>query len=275
MRVLIIGAAGMIGRKVTARLTQGGPLGAIDHLTLADVVAPAAPEGFSAPVETVTADLSRPGAATDLLQHRPDIIFHLAAIVSGEAEADFEKGYRVNLDGTRELFEAIRLQSIEAGAGLPAAGRVHLVGRRVRCPVPGCDRRRLPHHAAHQLRHPEGDGRVAAQRLLAPRLHGRGRRPAADHLHPARPAEQGGVRLLFRYLARAAGRQGGGAAGSRHGAALVRQPPRRRRHGAARGHPRQRAARLAPHACPCRACRPPSATRSRRCAGSRARARPS
>jgi nucleoside-diphosphate-sugar epimerase len=39
---------------------------------------------------------------------RPDLIFHLAAIVSGEAEADFEKGYRVNLDGTRELFEAVR-----------------------------------------------------------------------------------------------------------------------------------------------------------------------
>ena len=38
----------------------------------------------------------------------PDVIFHLAAIVSGEAEADFDKGYRVNLDGTRQLFEAIR-----------------------------------------------------------------------------------------------------------------------------------------------------------------------
>ena len=39
---------------------------------------------------------------------RPDLIFHLAAIVSGEAEADFDKGYRINLDGTRFLFEAIR-----------------------------------------------------------------------------------------------------------------------------------------------------------------------
>src|SRR6185437_12302682 len=39
---------------------------------------------------------------------RPQVIFHLAAIVSGEAEADFDKGYRVNFDGTRALFEAIR-----------------------------------------------------------------------------------------------------------------------------------------------------------------------
>jgi nucleoside-diphosphate-sugar epimerase len=43
------------------------------------------------------------------VESRPDLIVHLAAIVSGEAEADFEKGYRVNLDGTRELFEAVRL----------------------------------------------------------------------------------------------------------------------------------------------------------------------
>ena len=53
-------------------------------------------------------DLSLPGEAAKLVARRPDVIFHLAAIVSGEAEADFEKGYRINFDGTRELFEAIR-----------------------------------------------------------------------------------------------------------------------------------------------------------------------
>ncbi|MDT7952139.1 MAG: SDR family oxidoreductase [Acetobacteraceae bacterium] len=111
MRVLIIGAAGMIGRKLTARLADGTPLGKpVEHLTLVDVVAPSSPPGFPA-AELRTADLSKPGAATGLLDGRPDLIFHLAAIVSGEAEADFEKGYRVNLDGTRNLFEAIRQQS--------------------------------------------------------------------------------------------------------------------------------------------------------------------
>jgi nucleoside-diphosphate-sugar epimerase len=54
-----------------------------------------------------------PGTAEALVAGRPDLILHLAAIVSGEAEADFEKGYRINLDGTRLLFEAIRL----AGGG--------------------------------------------------------------------------------------------------------------------------------------------------------------
>jgi nucleoside-diphosphate-sugar epimerase len=59
-------------------------------------------------VETVVADLSQPGAAAELLAERPDVVFHLAAVVSGEAEADLEKGYRVNLDATRMLFEANR-----------------------------------------------------------------------------------------------------------------------------------------------------------------------
>jgi nucleoside-diphosphate-sugar epimerase len=61
----------------------------------------------------VVSDLSAPGAAEALIAGRPELIFHLAAVVSGEAEADFDKGYRVNLDGTRHLFEAIR----RAGGG--------------------------------------------------------------------------------------------------------------------------------------------------------------
>ena len=59
---------------------------------------------------------------------RPDVVFHLAAVVSGEAEADFEKGYRVNLDGTRALFDAVRA----VGTGLPSARRLRLVDRRLR-----------------------------------------------------------------------------------------------------------------------------------------------
>ena len=115
MHVLIIGAAGMVGRKLTAKLASDPALlgdQGLDRLTLVDVVAPAKPDGFGGIVETVTADLSAPGEAGQLVAGRPDLIFHLAAIVSGEAEADFEKGYRINLDGTRQLFEAIRLESL-------------------------------------------------------------------------------------------------------------------------------------------------------------------
>ncbi|HEU6442100.1 MAG TPA: D-erythronate dehydrogenase [Microvirga sp.] len=109
MRILILGAAGMVGRKLTERLVKEGQLNgqAITHMILHDVVEPAAPQ---APFEvtTLTSDFSCPGEADRLVASRPDVIFHLAAIVSGEAEADLEKGYRINLDGTRFLFDAVR-----------------------------------------------------------------------------------------------------------------------------------------------------------------------
>lgn len=110
MHVLIIGAAGMVGRKLTARLVSDGSLGSqpLDRLTLADIVQPDKPAGYSGAVAAVAADLSAPGEAEKLIANRPDVIFHLAAIVSGEAEANFDKGYRINLDGTRLLLEAIR-----------------------------------------------------------------------------------------------------------------------------------------------------------------------
>ena len=60
------------------------------------------------PVEIATGDLPAAGEADKLLADRPDVIFHLAAIVSGEAEQDFDKGYRINMDGTRGLLEAVR-----------------------------------------------------------------------------------------------------------------------------------------------------------------------
>jgi nucleoside-diphosphate-sugar epimerase len=65
----------------------------------------------------IVSDLSTPGEAEKLVAKRPDVIFHLAAVVSGEAETDFEKGYRVNLDGTRYLFEAVRKENGKAGGG--------------------------------------------------------------------------------------------------------------------------------------------------------------
>ena len=110
MHILIIGAAGMVGVKLTKRLIKDKALNgkAIDKLTLVDVVEPAKPEDAPFAVTAKAADLSTPGAAEQLVADRPDVIFHLAAIVSGEAEADFDKGYRINLDGTRYLFDAIR-----------------------------------------------------------------------------------------------------------------------------------------------------------------------
>jgi nucleoside-diphosphate-sugar epimerase len=110
MNILIIGGAGMVGAKLTKRLLADGKLGgtAITGLHLVDVVAPQRPDGATIRIALEAADLSTPGVAEKIVAARPDVIFHLAAIVSGEAEADFEKGYRINLDGTRYLLEAIR-----------------------------------------------------------------------------------------------------------------------------------------------------------------------
>lgn len=110
MHILITGAAGMIGRKLTARLVKDASLNGqkIDALTLIDVVAPEKPAGFGGTVELSTGDLAAPGITAKAVAGRPDVIFHLAGVVSGEAETDFEKGYHVNLDGTRALLEAIR-----------------------------------------------------------------------------------------------------------------------------------------------------------------------
>ncbi len=109
-RVLITGAAGMVGAKLTARLVADGTLAGkpIEALDIVDVVQPTVPDGAPFKIERRAIDLTVPGNADVVIASRPDVIFHLAAIVSGEAEADFDKGYRVNLDGTRYLFDAIR-----------------------------------------------------------------------------------------------------------------------------------------------------------------------
>jgi nucleoside-diphosphate-sugar epimerase len=111
MRILVTGAAGMVGRKLTARLVQDGSLAGkkITALELHDIVPADAPKVEGIDVMIHTGDLADEGASARLVANKPDIVFHLAGVVSGEAEANFDLGYRVNLDGTRALFDAIRL----------------------------------------------------------------------------------------------------------------------------------------------------------------------
>jgi nucleoside-diphosphate-sugar epimerase len=111
MHILVLGSAGMAGRKFIERLARDGHLGGkpIAKVTAQDVVAAQAPKGAAFAFDAIVSDLSVPGEAEKLIASRPELIVHLAAVVSGEAEADFEKGYKINLDGTRFLFEAIRL----------------------------------------------------------------------------------------------------------------------------------------------------------------------
>ena len=125
MRVLIIGAAGMVGRKLAQRIVRDGSLGAhtISEMVCVDV-APAPERG--AGVQTVVADITQPEVVVDLLARRPDVIIDLAAVVSGEAEDDFNKGYRVNLDATRHLLDDL---ISPPGAHSPAMAPSRVVAR--------------------------------------------------------------------------------------------------------------------------------------------------
>src|SRR5580692_704811 len=113
MKILVTGSGGMIGRKLVERLVADKTLGGktIAGLTLVDVVDSPIPAGAPADSKAIVADFSEKGVASTLIQERPDVIFHLAAIVSGDAEANFEKGYKINFNGSWALFEAIRQES--------------------------------------------------------------------------------------------------------------------------------------------------------------------
>ncbi len=110
MHILITGAAGMIGRKLTARLLADGALGdrPVTKLTLHDVVPPNAEPTSQTSILPIVGDIADYVLAERLILERPDVIVHLAAVVSGEAETEFAKGYASNLDGTRYLFDAVR-----------------------------------------------------------------------------------------------------------------------------------------------------------------------
>jgi nucleoside-diphosphate-sugar epimerase len=107
----------MIGRKLTARLVADGKLAgkAITHAHLVDIVAPEKPASAPFPAAVDAFDIAAPYVAPKLIAPRPDVIFLLASVVSGEAEADFDKGYSINVGGTQSLFEAIRREQALAG----------------------------------------------------------------------------------------------------------------------------------------------------------------
>ena len=112
MNILIIGGGGMVGQKLAHKIALSDTLGnrKIDGLTLADAfAAPALASTASFPITAVVADITNPAVAKSLISSKPDLIFHLAAVVSGEAEANFEKGYSVNVEGIQNILESIRL----------------------------------------------------------------------------------------------------------------------------------------------------------------------
>ena len=114
MKILITGGGGMLGQKLIAGLAKVGSLNGkkIESITVVDAYKQSqALDGFDFKITSKIVDITDRKECDAMIAEKPDLIFHLAAIVSGEAESDFEKGYRVNVDGMRNLFEAIRLIS--------------------------------------------------------------------------------------------------------------------------------------------------------------------
>lgn len=107
--VLITGGGGFIGQKLAHRLAQDGQLNGqeISAMTLVDLGVPAQPEA-PFPIHAKALDISDAGAVDGLMTQPFDVIYHLAAVVSGAAEADFDLGLRVNLMGTLNLLLAAR-----------------------------------------------------------------------------------------------------------------------------------------------------------------------
>jgi len=115
MKVVITGGTGFVGKKLAQRLLArgsligpGGKEVEIEEIVLFDVAEPMQPLRADNRLRVVTGDISDPATVRALIDKRTGSVFHLAAIVSGEAEADTDKGFRVNLDGTRAVLEACR-----------------------------------------------------------------------------------------------------------------------------------------------------------------------
>ncbi|MEZ4777418.1 MAG: SDR family oxidoreductase [Bacteroidia bacterium] len=114
MEILITGAAGFIGKKLARKLLETGTVSLngnekkrFDRLILFDI---AAPEGLPDDPRMVikTGNISDPATVSSLVNPDTAVVFHLAAIVSANAEENFDLGMAVNVDGTRYLLEACR-----------------------------------------------------------------------------------------------------------------------------------------------------------------------
>jgi nucleoside-diphosphate-sugar epimerase len=110
IKIMITGAAGFLGQCLARALLTSSNAPAFDELMLVDVVAPPRPNNDRR-VRYEVADLTIPGTIEALLEMQTDILFHLAVVMGGKAEADFELGIKVNFDITRHLLEAIRRQN--------------------------------------------------------------------------------------------------------------------------------------------------------------------
>ena len=226
----------MLGIELARHLRRTRPQ---DELLLLDVPAAVAPPDDLADVLVLRGDIRDAELLSAALDSPEVAVVHLASIVSGGAERDFDLALDVNLDGGRALVQACRAH----GSG--AAARVHELARDVRRRARARHRRRRhAPDAADDLRRDEGHARAAVRRRDPQGLPRRPLRAAADGDRAARRPERGGLELRQRRRARAARRAPDDAAGRprpaggrdrrRHDRRMPRAPARDRRRRARR-----------------------------------------
>ena len=213
MKISILGGGGFLGRKVAARLARDGtPRRPSRHRP--DAVRSRRTRRSRQPRFPVDGDRRRPGgpAAGAPIPPGTDVVFHLAAVVSAQAEADYDLGRRVNLRGTDAVIDACR-RLVAAGRQAAARG-VHLLGRELlRRPGRVLDGR-CAAGAGEQLWRAEGGGRTDPGGCLAPRLPRCGVDPTADGDRPSRPAQPRRQLVPLGHRSRAAAGAAGGTAGA-------------------------------------------------------------
>lgn len=106
-KILIIGGGGMVGQKLAQRLASE-PLSAADYVTLFDL---SFPEDGAPAASRIRGNVTDSEAMARLAADRPDVVFHVAAIVSGEAETDFDLGWSVNMLAFRTFLEGFRTEA--------------------------------------------------------------------------------------------------------------------------------------------------------------------
>ena len=268
MRIVITGGAGSSGASSPLRCSTRGTLTdahgrerAIERIVLLDV-APAADLG-DARVTSLAGDLADPTLIDRAFTGDTDSVFHLAAVVSGEAEANFDLGWRVNVDATRALLERCRTLRARRRKFVFTSSLAVFGGA-----LPDLVPDDAGAHAAVVLRRAEGGRRAPRPRLRAQGLHRRAQPAAADGHRAPRQAEQGRVVVRERHHPRAAGRRRGDLPGRRRRRGCGCMSPRAVIENLIVGH--EAPASAFPHVArsTCRASRSPSARWSTRCGAS-------
>src|SRR5580765_1501564 len=155
MKILVTGAAGFLGRRLLTELLAGRTaVPAVTRVIAADLL----PCPIDDPrVESRVGDITDAGYSSAILDRDVRVIWHLAAVLSGQSEAEFDVGLRVNVDATRALLD--RARSLDAPARFVFSSTIAALG----APLPDV----VPEDQALRPKSSYGAAKVIAETLVS------------------------------------------------------------------------------------------------------------